>query len=137
MKFPKARQKGIRKALACAFACLLLIQAFAAFSFSVAPAQASEYQGIERGVAELCEKAGDKQSHPGNHCSHIGFCVLCSVHGRSHEAFAAPIIQIASIIVRIETGVAGPVFQSENQHLIPPPQFGWKATWSATAPPRG
>lgn len=132
----KARQKGIRKVFACAFAFLFLIQAFVVFSFNTSSAQATEYQGIERGVADLCEKAGSNQAHRGNHCDHIGFCVLCSVQERSHEAFAAAILQVASIVVQIEPTTAGPAFPYENRRLNPPRQFGWKATWSATAPPR-
>lgn len=136
MKLAKTRQKGISKILAGALAFLFLIQTFAAFSFGAGPLHAGEYPKMERGASALCEKAGSNQSHTGNHCSHIGFCVLCSVQERGHEAFSTAAIQVASIILRIEpTTAAGPVAYFEHHRLSPPRQIGWKATWSATAPP--
>lgn len=135
MKLAKTRQKGIGKLLVGAFAFLLLMQTFIVFSLNAGLAHAEEYQATERAAAELCEKSGNNQSHTGNHCSHIGFCVLCSVQERSHESISAAVIQVATIIIRFEPSIAVPIAYFENHRPGPSRQTGWMATWSATAPP--
>lgn len=141
------RKKPLARPLALSifvgvFLCLVISQSVAFFYAAATDNERASrfFPGAEvaldegdHQVAELCKKLAHSTDR--NHCSHIGFCVLCSADDRAQGLLDAPPPRVQRLVVFEDTQPdRSLIFHKEP--ILPPRLIGWQASWSATAPPR-
>jgi hypothetical protein len=132
-----------RKTLAAMFACLFMLQgmglfhaAFAADSKSQETVITSAFNGAQSVAAKSnhCDKMFNDSGLMGGHCSHIGFCPLCSVMGWGVEVLAKPaktdVIEVISL-----RSLAQPPIVVEIDPALLQTSVGIERTYSIIAPP--
>lgn len=135
-RFPAAVELRARDLVACAVACLLLVQAWASF---VPTTRQALLQDSGPGIAallsgSLChEHVHDGEDRPAQDRHHHQHCVLCGVGLRD---LALPVVTLAAIILHLATPRfdAGPAWSRADCGGAPPP-LGWLSSWSSRAPP--
>lgn len=132
-----------RRAFAVLFACLFMLQGMGVFHAAMAQSvqpQEFSFGSTAAGEANLaaktnhCDKLFNDAGPMGGHCSHIGFCPLCSLASTHSVAFLklsdANIIQVISL----RSLAMAPLVEEIDPALLQT-SVGIERTYSIIAPP--
>jgi hypothetical protein len=142
MKLLRAFYQHIpRKFFAVMFACLFmlqgmgLVQALLVNKPSLHASTVAGDQNAEVRDKNHCIKLNDGQGLPQGHCSHIGFCALCSVDGRGLALTDQPPSTRLIAIISLQTVSLAPIVAEFDPALLHS-SIGIEHTYSILAPPR-
>ena len=132
-----------RRTFAVLFACLFMLQGMGVFHAAMAKnAQSQEFSIGSTAADEAnlaaksahCDKLFNDAGPMGGHCSHIGFCPLCSLAGTHSVSFLklsdANIIQVISM----RSLAVAPLIEEIDPALLQT-SVGIERTYSIIAPP--
>lgn len=133
-----------RKTLAVMFACLFMLQGMGVFHAAMAANMRSQEisvgsttDTIASTMVEIshCAKMANDTGPLGGHCTHIGFCPLCSLAGWDAETVTKPaktdVIEIISLKSLAEAQIIVEIDPALLQTSV-----GIERTYSIIAPPR-
>lgn len=133
-----------RKTLAVMFACLFMLQGMGLFHAAMAAnIKSSEISigsktddvALTSAASEHCDKDASDMGPLGGHCSHVGFCPLCSLASLDIEGLTRPAPTALIAVISLHD-LALPQIVVDSSLDLPPTSVGFKYTYSSIAPPR-
>ena len=132
-----------RKSLAVMFACLFMLQGMGVFhagmshdehSLQTASWFTTDGHANEAVKSNHCDKMFDDAGPMGGHCSHIGFCPLCSLAGFNEAAFSRPSVAKVIEVISLRSLADAPIIEEIDPALLQT-SVGIERTYSIIAPP--
>ena len=133
-----------RKTLAVMFACLFMLQGMGVFHAAMAANMKSQETSFGSNAdtkasttvqSSHCDKMSNDAGPLGGHCSHVGFCPLCSVAGWDAEALTKPAKTDVIEIISLQSLAKAPIVVEIDPALLQT-SVGIERTYSIIAPPR-
>ena len=132
-----------RKTLAVMFACLFMLQGMGVFHAAMADNMKSQETSFGSNIdtnanvtvqSSHCDKMANDTGPLGGHCSHVGFCPLCSLAGWDAEAITKPAKTDVIEIISLQSLAEAPIVVEIDPALLQT-SVGIERTYSIIAPP--